>query len=83
MSKTFEIKLSASAEEVIAAAKKAASKNGVTLEGDAGSGQFSGMGIAGACLISGEMLRIEITRKPLVMTWGLIEKSLKDFFAAA
>lgn len=83
MSKSFEITLTASPEEVISAAKKAAAKNGVTLEGDAATGRFSGMGIAGDYTIAGSTLRVDISRKPLIMSWGLIEKSLRDFFASA
>lgn len=83
MSKSFEITLTAAPEEVIAAAKKAAAKNGVTLEGDAQAGRFSGLGIAGDYSIAGPTLTVAISRKPLIMSWGLIEKSLRDFFASA
>lgn len=83
MSKEFEIKLVAPAEKVIEAAKAAAAKNGVKLEGDAAGGNFSGMGIVGIYEITGQTLKVGINKKPLVMTWGLIEKSLREFFAGA
>lgn len=83
MSKEFEITLTHSAEVVIEAAKKAASKNGVKLDGDSSAGKFSGMGIVGTYGIEGQTLKVAIQKKPMIMTWGLIEKSLREFFASA
>lgn len=83
MSKSYQFSLTSSAEEVIGRAKKAAAKNGVAFKGDEAKGSFSGMGIMGEYTIEGPALRVEIKQKPLLMTWGLIEKSLKEFFSEA
>ncbi|TSA05626.1 MAG: hypothetical protein D4R76_00420 [Methylococcus sp.] len=80
MSKVFTIQLTAPPEAVIAAAKIAAQKNGVALEGDATQGQFDGHGIKGTYDILDQTLSVSIAKKPLVMPWGMIEKTLTNFF---
>ena len=83
MSKDFQFKLSSPAAEVIEKARGAAAKNGVTFKGDAERGNFSGMGIVGEYRIVETQLEVHIKQKPLIMTWGMIEKSLNQFFASA
>ncbi len=80
MSKVFTIHLTAPPEAVIAAAKIAAQKNGVAMEGDDTEGQFDGHGIKGSYAILDQILSVSITKKPLVMPWGMIEKTLTNFF---
>lgn len=82
MSKAYQFKLTSSAEDVIGKAKVEAAKNGVTFQGDITKGSFSGMGIVGEYAIESSVLSVEIKQKPMLMPWGLIEKSLKDFFIA-
>lgn len=81
MSKSYQFTLTSSAEDVIGKAKGAAAKNGVAFKGDAGKGSFSGMGIIGEYTVESQVLHVVIKQKPLLMTWGLIEKSLKGFFS--
>jgi hypothetical protein len=81
MSKRIEVKLNQPAEQLIARAQAGAEKNGVAFAGDASTGNFSGKGIEGSYLIEGEMLKIDISKKPMVMPWALIETSVKKFFA--
>lgn len=83
MSKEFQFRLNSPAEGVIEKAKVAAAKNGVAFKGDAEKGGFSGMGIVGEYRILESTLSVEIKQKPMLMTWGLIEKSLREFFAAS
>lgn len=83
MSKDFQFNLTAPAVEVIEKARGAAAKNGVTFKGDAESGNFSGMGIVGEYRILETKLEVHIKQKPMIMTWGMIEKSLNQFFASA
>ena len=81
MSKAYQFTLTSPAAEVISRAKVTAAKNGVDFKGDAEKGGFSGMGIVGHYSVGAGTLHVEITQKPMLMTWGLIEKSLKEFFA--
>lgn len=83
MSKEFQFKLVSPAAIVIEKAKAAAAKNGVTFKGDAEKGGFSGMGIVGEYRIVETVLEVQIKQKPMIMTWGMIEKSLNQFFASA
>lgn len=79
--KTFSIKLTRSAPEVVAKFKTAAEKNGVRFNGDHQQGQFGGMGIEGRYGIDGETLTITIGKKPILLTWSMIEAKLRDFLA--
>jgi hypothetical protein len=81
MSKRIEVKLNQPADQLIVRAQAGAEKNGVEFKGDAATGNFSGKGIEGSYLIEGDTLTIDITKKPMVMPWALIETSVKKFFA--
>jgi hypothetical protein len=83
VSKEFQFKLTSPAAAVIEKAKGAAAKNGVTFNGNAEKGSFSGMGIVGEYRIVETNLEVHIKQKPMIMTWGMIEKSLNQFFASA
>jgi hypothetical protein len=81
MSKRIEVKLNMPADQLVTRAQAGAEKNGVDFKGDASSGSFSGKGIEGSYQIDGEQLTIDITKKPMVMPWALIETTVKKFFA--
>jgi hypothetical protein len=81
MSKAFEVKLSSDPNEVIAKAKVAARDNGVNFEGDSQTGHFSGHGIEGSYLILENNLAIQISKKPFIMPWSMIETTLRKYFA--
>lgn len=81
MSKSFHVRLKTDPELVISKAKVAASKNGVLLDGSAEVGQFTGHGIVGQYRISDNNLSIEISKKPMIMPWSLIESTIRKFFA--
>lgn len=83
VSKAFQFNLTSSAAAVIEKAKVAAAKNGVSFRGDADMGSFSGMGVVGEYRTIGATLEVQIKQKPMIMTWGMIEKSLNQFFASA
>jgi hypothetical protein len=81
MSKRIEVKLNKPADQLITQAKAGAEKNGVEFSGDASTGNFSGKGIEGSYQIEGETLIIEITKKPMIMPWAVIETAVTKFFA--
>jgi hypothetical protein len=83
VSKDYQFKLTLPAATVIEKAKAAAAKNGVAFKGDAAQGNFSGMGISGEYRIVESDLHVQIKQKPMLLTWGMIEKSLKEFFGSA
>ncbi|GAB6048211.1 hypothetical protein JCM19379_20400 [Methyloparacoccus murrellii] len=81
MSKSFEVKLKSDPDEVIARARLAARDNGVRFEGDGQTGRFSGHGIEGSYLILEDTLSVKISKKPFIMPWGIIESTLRNYFA--
>ena len=81
MSKSFEVKLKSDPDEVIARARLAALDNGVRFEGDGQTGRFSGHGIEGSYLILEDTLSVKISKKPFIMPWGIIESTLRNYFA--
>ena len=83
MSKSFEVRLSRDPEQVIADARTAASQNGVRFEGDSQTGHFAGHGIEGSYLILDDTLSINISKKPFIMPWSMIESTVNKFFASA
>ena len=80
MTKRFEFKLQGAAEEIIAEAKSAAADKGVKLEGDAQKGQFAGHGIEGSYWIVDDMLSIQVSHKPMMIPWALIESAVRNYF---
>lgn len=81
MSKSFEVKLNSDPDAVIARARLAARDHGVSFEGDGQTGHFTGHGIEGSYLIFEDTLSLQISKKPFIMPWGLIESSVRKFFA--
>jgi CYTH domain-containing protein len=82
VSKEFVFKLSLPTESVIEKARATAAKNGVIFTGDQYKGNFSGMGVVGEYRVVETSLNVHIRKKPMIMTWGMIEKSLNHFFAS-
>ena len=80
MSKSFEVKLQGDPDEIIAKAKTAARDHGVDLTGDGQTGHFSGLGIEGSYLIFEDTLAIEISKKPFILPWGMVESTLRNYF---
>lgn len=79
--KTYTVVLSKTPESVIAKARKTASSNGFDFLGDETEGRFTGKGLHGRYRIDGAEMSITIDKKPLILPWGLIESSIKSFFA--
>ncbi|GHS94386.1 hypothetical protein AGMMS50276_06930 [Synergistales bacterium] len=61
-------------------AKKTARSFGVTFEGDAESGRFSGMGVEGNYEV-GEEIAVTINKKPFLVTESFIKSKASAFFA--
>lgn len=80
MSKSFEFKLRADPQVVIAKAKKIAEQNGVVLAGDTKSGWFSGHGVKGEYRVKDRTILITVTKKPLMMPWFAVRSRLRSFF---
>jgi hypothetical protein len=79
--KTFGISLSQEPSAVIDAARVQAKKHDFDFQGDDKEGEFAGMGIKGLYTIDGKEMTITIAKKPMILPWGVIESSIKKFFA--
>lgn len=79
--RVFDIQLSHDPSRVIEKAREAAAGSGVRFDGNEQHGLFSGHGIEGSYAIQGALLRIQISRKPIIMPWSMIESSMRKFFA--
>lgn len=81
MSKSFEIKLQRPASDIIADAKATAQRKGVKFEGDTEKGEFSGMGLGGSYSIVGDILSVQVTSKPMLLSWPMIESAVRGYFS--
>lgn len=81
MSKSFEIKLNRDPDTFIAEARAMAQKHGVHFEGNGQTGRFAGHGIEGSYLILEDTLSIQISKKPFILPWHMIESTVRKYFA--
>lgn len=79
--KTYAFPLSGDPLSVVEKARDAAAGNGVKFEGDEQQGRFAGHGIEGLYTIQEAQVMIQISRKPIIMPWSMIESSLRKFFS--
>ncbi len=77
MTRKFEFKLDMDAETYVSEAKIASKKNGNIWTGDANKGEFGGSGVLATYTISGDIMEITITKKPLPLPWAMVEKGIK------
>ena len=80
MVKTFDIPFSGDPASLLQHAKSAAVEAGATLTGDTNSGNFSGKGIEGYYVVSGNTVHVTITKKPIALLDPVIESQLRNFF---
>jgi hypothetical protein len=80
MSRRIEIPLHEDASQLLERAREAALKYGARVAGDGERGEFAGKGIHGAYAIDGGRLAITISKKPMLLPWSVIEKTVRKFF---
>jgi hypothetical protein len=78
---TFEVGADRTAEQVMAQARAKAREVGIAIQGDAASGSFKGAA-DGRYTVEGNVLRVEVEKKPAFVPWKLIEGGLKKLFGA-
>lgn len=86
MAKEYTFKFKSEPEAVISKYKELAKKNNVDFSGDATGGKFSVMGVEGQYAIQAvpaqeNLLTITIDKKPMLIPWGLVDKTINEFFA--
>lgn len=79
----FTIEFSGNADALVRKAKAALDAAGGTLDGDARSGDFAvkaGMiSVSGSYQVEGTMMAVSITKKPVMLTCGRIEKEVRKY----
>ncbi len=81
MGRTFTVEIEGDPAVLIARAEALAKANGIRFSGDGDAGVFSGMGAAGSYQRRGQDLTITVDKKPIFVSWGMIEAQLKEFFS--
>lgn len=79
MAQTFEYSLVGDLESKFEQIKVAAAAKGISFVGDHDGGYFSGMGLRGTYAISGSQIAVEITAKPIFVSWAYIDSQLRGF----
>lgn len=77
----FAVPAGSSPEAVLARARAQAQGAGITLTGDACEGRFEGTA-SGTYRVAGQVLHVEVARKPAFVPWGLVESTLRRLFGA-
>lgn len=80
MAHSFNVTLSEEPASVLEKVKKLLTENEGQFSGDSSSGSFAGSGVKGAYHISGQIVTITITKKPLLAPMSLVESKVKEFF---
>lgn len=83
----FEIKVptsKAKLKNLFSKATREGKKEGVTIEGDLKKGSFEGStiigGVEGTYKVSNGRLKIEVTKKPFLLSEALVKKVITEFF---
>jgi len=81
MSRTFTFPVAGDPAALLDQARVAAAQAGVALEGDEAEGAFEGNGVAGSYRVDGSSVVVTVERKPFIAPWGLVERTLREFFS--
>ncbi len=77
MKKSFQIKIIEHPDELVVKAKLAAEKHGLRFTGDTERGLIMGFGVEAHYLFKKDMLMIDILRKPLLLSWTVVEQKVR------
>ena len=79
--KTFEISVEGerSPQEILRRAKEAAENVGIVIHGDEAGGSFRGTA-DGTYAVEGQLVQVEVTNKPALVPWMMVESTLKQVF---
>ncbi|MCK5521394.1 MAG: hypothetical protein KAI81_09795 [Candidatus Marinimicrobia bacterium] len=80
MSHVIEIPLQGDAESVYQKAKSRAEANGISLDGNAQSGSFAGLGSQGSYVLESKTIKVTITKKPAMFPQAMIDAMVKKMF---
>jgi hypothetical protein len=76
----FDVAEGRTAAQVLERARAQAKGAGIALHGDANAGSFRGTA-TGTYTVEGRRLKVEVTSKPGLVPWKLVESALRRLFA--
>ena len=76
MKKFIKVKTAVPADQLVTQARLAAEKHGLRFTGDNEKGFIKGLGIEAHYLLQEDELMVKILRKPLLISWALLEQKL-------
>lgn len=76
----FNVQSKKNINELIKQVSDGIKANGGVFNGDVKSGFFSAMGIKGTYKVQDNIIKIEITKKPWILTENLIKTKVRDVF---
>lgn len=81
----FDVKFSSTVKDIVAGAKARVEKSGGSFDGDTTSGKFSvpTPKVEGTYKIEGQVMHINIHKKPMMIPCGVVESYIKKQFASA
>jgi len=81
MSHIIKIPLTKPKEQFLQDAATLLPQNGFAFVPDGRGGRISGHGFEGSVRLTDTEMEIEITRKPFIAPWSLVESKIRSFFA--
>ena len=81
MSHTFKIPLNKPKAQLLQDAATLLPQNGFTFTPDDNGGRISGHGFEGSVRFTDTEMEVEITKKPMIAPWSLVESKIRGFFA--
>lgn len=81
MSHTFKIPLKFPKEDVLEHIETTLPEHGLKLVRTDNGARISGRGFEGLVRFAGSDMVVEVTDKPFIVPWSLVEAKLKAFFA--
>lgn len=78
--KTYRMRINNTPTELVSKASSIAAEKGLRFDGDESHGDFGAMGVEGNYRISNEEIVVQITSKPFLVPWSMVEKYVRDFF---
>lgn len=81
MSHTFRIPMTKPQAQLMQDAVTLLPQNGFKFVPGENGGTISGHGFEGCVRFTGQELEVEITKKPLIAPWSMVESKIKGFFA--
>ena len=80
MSHKFKIPLTKPKEQLMQDAATLLPKNGFQFTPDTNGGKISGNGFEGRICFTETEIEVEITKKPFIAPWSLVELKIRGFF---